>query len=148
MIVFYYIIDFFAEFCKKSIDKIEYLWFNRSEEEVRVNMKIQENLKRGMTELLILHLLKQEDMYGYQLTQEFEKRSDGLFILKEGTMYPSLYRLIEKGMISDHKELIGKRRTRVYYHIEDAGKDYFDKIYEEYVSITEGIRKILNYKED
>ena len=85
-------------------------------------MKIQENLKRGMTELLILHLLKQEDMYGYQLTQEFEKRSDGLFILKEGTMYPSLYRLIEKGMISDHKELIGKRRTRVYYHIEDAGK--------------------------
>lgn len=111
-------------------------------------MKIQENLKRGMTELLILHLLKQEDMYGYQLTQEFEKRSDGLFILKEGTMYPSLYGLIEKGMISDHKELIGKRRTRVYYHIEDAGKDYFDKIYEEYVSITEGIRKILNYKED
>lgn len=111
-------------------------------------MKIQENLKRGMTELLILHLLKQEDMYGYQMTQEFEKRSEGLFILKEGTMYPSLYRLIEKGMISDHKELIGKRRTRVYYHIENTGREYFDKIYAEYLSITEGIQKILNYNDN
>ncbi len=108
-------------------------------------MKIQENLKRGMTELLILHLLKQEDMYGYQLTQELEKRSDGLFILKEGTMYPSLYRLIDKVMISDRKELIGKRRVRVYYHIEPAGIEYLDAIYAEYLSITEGIQKILNY---
>ena len=41
-------------------------------------VKIQENLKRGMTELLILHLLKEDDMYGYQLTQELEKRSEGL----------------------------------------------------------------------
>lgn len=87
-------------------------------------------------------------MYGYQMTQELEKRSEGLFILKEGTMYPSLYRLIEKDMISDHKELIGKRRTRVYYHIEDTGREYFDKIYSEYLSITEGIQKILKYKED
>ena len=108
-------------------------------------MKIQENLKRGMTELLILHLLKEDDMNGYQLTQELEKRSEGLFILKEGTMYPSLYRLIDKGMISDRKELIGKRRVRVYYHIEQAGIEYLDAIYGEYLSITEGIHKILNY---
>lgn len=108
-------------------------------------VKIQENLKRGMTELLILHLLKEDDMYGYQLTQELEKRSEGLFILKEGTMYPSLYRLIDKGMISDRKELIGKRRVRVYYHIEQAGIEYLDAIYGEYLSITEGIHKILNY---
>lgn len=110
-------------------------------------MKIQENFKRGMTELLILHLLKQEDMYGYQMTQELEKRSEGMFILKEGTMYPSLYRLIEKGMISDHKEIIGKRRTRVYYHIEEKGCEYFERMYEEYNTINEGIQKILNHSE-
>ncbi len=109
-------------------------------------MKIQENFKRGMTELLILHLLKQEDMYGYQMTQELEKRSDGMFVLKEGTMYPSLYRLIEKGMISDHKELIGKRRTRVYYHIEEKGHEYFEQMYNEYAIINEGVQKILNYE--
>ena len=109
-------------------------------------MKIQENLKRGMTELLILHLLKQEDMYGYQLTQELERRSDGLFLLKVGTLYPSLYRLIDKEMISDRKELIGKRRTRVYYHIEAKGLEYLDQIYAEYLSITDGIQKILNFK--
>ncbi len=111
-------------------------------------MKIQENLKRGMTELLILHLLKQEDMYGYQLTQEFEKRSRGLFTLKEGTMYPSLYRLIDKGMISDQKRLIGKRRVRVYYHIEPDGIEYLEEIYKEYLSITEGIQNIINYKSE
>ena len=111
-------------------------------------MKIQENLKRGMTELLILHLLKHEDMYGYQLTQEFEKRSRGLFTLKEGTMYPSLYRLIDKGMISDQKRLIGKRRVRVYYHIEPDGIEYLEEIYKEYLSITEGIQNIINYKSE
>lgn len=107
-------------------------------------MRIQENLKRGMTELLILHLLNKEDMYGYQLIQELEQRSGGKFTLKEGTMYPSLYRMIEKGFISDRKELAGKRRTRVYYHIEESGKKYYETIYREFVSVFDGVQKILN----
>ena len=51
-------------------------------------MGIKENFKRGTLEMLILHLLKGEEMYGYQLTQEIGKRSNGTFRITEGSMYP------------------------------------------------------------
>ena len=60
-------------------------------------MGITEGLKRGTVELMLLTLLKDEDMYGYQLSQELEIRSKGLFLLQEGSMYPTLYRMLEKG---------------------------------------------------
>lgn len=108
-------------------------------------MGIQENLKRGTVEMLILFLLKSEDMYGYQIAQELSKRSNELFALSEGSMYPTLYRLIDKEYISDHKELVGRRRTRVYYHLEEKGAKYLEDIVDEYKSINKGIENIFNY---
>ena len=91
-------------------------------------MGITEGLKRGTVELMLLTLLKYEDMYGYQLSQELEIRSKGLFLLQEGSMYPTLYRMLEKGLVSDRIEKVGKRRTRVYYHIEPKGVEYLKTI--------------------
>ena len=51
-------------------------------------MGITEGLKRGTVELMLLTLLKDEDMYGYQLSQELEIRSKGLFLLQEGSIPP------------------------------------------------------------
>lgn len=79
-------------------------------------MSISDNLKRGTIELMLLTLLKEGDKYGYELSQTLEERSDGLFTIKESTMYPTLYRLQSKGLISDRQEKVGARRTRVYYH--------------------------------
>lgn len=109
-------------------------------------MSVCDNLKRGSVDMLLLTLLKEDDMYGYQLCQELAKRSDGRYKLLESSMYPILYRLIEKGYISDRRELVGKRRTRVYYHLEEAGKDYLDRITEEYLSTMSGVLKILGKK--
>lgn len=107
-------------------------------------MNVQENIKRGTVEMLLLALLSEEDMYGYQLCQELDERSDGLFLLQEGSMYPILYRMAEKELVSTRKELVGKRRTRVYYHIEPAGLVYMEKLKKEYLSIHKGIIKILD----
>ncbi len=96
--------------------------------------------------MLILYLLTQEDMYGYQLAQEINERSEGQFDITEGSMYPTLYRLIEKNAISDYKKLSGKRRTRVYYHIEKEGVELLEKIKEDYQAINEGVAKILSGK--
>jgi len=74
-------------------------------------MKSQENFKKGAVEMVVLHLLCRRNMYGYELVQELEKSSEGLFIIKEGTLYPSLYRMIEKKYISGSTELVGKKRT-------------------------------------
>lgn len=63
-------------------------------------MSIWESLKRGTVDLLLLTLLHEEDMYGYQLSQELSNRSEGLYVMPEGSMYPTLYRMLEKGLIS------------------------------------------------
>lgn len=110
-------------------------------------MQIQENLKKGTVEMLLLHLLCEKSMYGYELLQELKKKSNQKYILKDGSMYPIMYRMIDKGLVTDEQVLVGKRRTRVYYHITDLGKEYLEEIKQEYFTITEGISNILGYEE-
>ncbi|MBQ6931145.1 MAG: helix-turn-helix transcriptional regulator [Clostridia bacterium] len=106
-------------------------------------MPLSENVKRGSVELLLLTLLQNEDMYGYQLAQELESRSGGRYSLQESSMYPILYRMMDKGLISDKQVLVGKRRTRVYYHLEDKGREYLAQIRMEYLMLCKGILQIL-----
>ncbi len=106
-------------------------------------MGISENLKKGTSELLILYLLKSEDMYGYQIAQELKAKSGDEFVMPEGSLYPTLYRLIEKGVVSDRMEIVGKR-LRKYYHLEPKGIEYLKSITEEYHRINEGIQKVLD----
>ena len=58
-------------------------------------------------------------------------------------MYPTLYRLEDKGYITVTKQQVGKRRTRMYYHLEQIGRDYLQRSVAEYLSMQEGIRGIL-----
>ena len=106
-------------------------------------MRISENVKRGSVELLLLALLKEEDMYGYQLAQELAERSGGRYKLQESSMYPILYRMIDKGLISDRRELVGKRRVRVYYHMENEGLLYYEQALKDYLLTVGGVLEIL-----
>lgn len=103
-----------------------------------------DNFKRGTAELLVLHLLSKEDLYGYQITQAFAEKSDGVYTMLEGSLYPILYRLTEAEYISDYTTKVGKRRTRRYYHLEDKGREYYKEILADYDSITQSIGKILD----
>ncbi len=107
-------------------------------------MGVSENLKRGVTELVLLSLLAQQDMYGYEMSQELQIRSRGKFVLQESSMYPTLYRLEDKGYITVTKQQVGKRRTRMYYHLEPCGLEYLQNSLAEYLSVQEGIRGILD----
>lgn len=104
----------------------------------------RDNFKRGAAELLVLHLLQKEDLYGYQITQEFAKKSGGVYTILEGSLYPVLYRLTEAGFISDYERLVGRRRKRRYYHIEDKGREYYREILADWEDITNSILKILD----
>lgn len=108
-----------------------------------MQLSIIENLKKGTTELLLLLLLSKEDMYGYQLSQEIAVRSGQLFLIREGSMYPILYRMMDKGYISDRKEKVGVRRVRVYYHLEEKGRKYLKQVKNEYESIHKGISLVI-----
>lgn len=94
-------------------------------------------------EMLILKVLEKEDCYGYQLTQTIKEKTGGKINLKEGTLYPILYRLLDQGFITDYKELVGRRQTRVYYHLEPRGKEHLNRLLEDYYGLIDAIQLIL-----
>ena len=53
----------------------------------------QSNFRRGVMSLVLLSLLKREDMYGYQLVTEIQRLSEGKIVTQEGSLYPVLYKL-------------------------------------------------------
>lgn len=109
-------------------------------------MKICESLKRGTVEMVLLHLLSEREMYGYEILTEMKERSGGQFAIKDGSMYPTLYRMIDNGLIEDEQVLVGRRRTRVYYSITDKGKEYLKELTEEYYKVTKGIEELISTK--
>ena len=60
-------------------------------------------------------------MYGYQIIKELERRSQGYFKFKEGTLYPALHRLEKVGLIAGQWQILPSGRQRRYYYITDKG---------------------------
>jgi len=78
-------------------------------------------LMKGSIDSLLLCLIDQQPMYGYQIIKELGKRSDGYFKLKEGTLYPALYRLERAGLMQGKWQVLSGGRQRRYYHITEKG---------------------------
>lgn len=107
----------------------------------------QNSFRRGVMSLIILALLNKEDMYGYQLVQQTQNASGGRIVTQEGSLYPVLYKLLEQGYISDRKVQVGKRMTRIYYHLEDSGIEKLQELIREYRDITCGVYQIIGETE-
>ena len=108
-------------------------------------MAIQENtvnFQRGVASLVLLGLLKQEDMYGYQMVQEMERQSLGALCMQEGALYPVLYKLQDAGYVSTERVLVGKRMTRVYYHLEPEGLAYLSRLTADYKAVVNCVLRI------
>ena len=103
----------------------------------------QNSFRRGVMSLVILGLLRREDMYGYQLVQETERVSGGRIVTQEGSLYPVLYKLVDQGLISDKRVQVGRRMTRVYYHLEPAGEQRLAELIREYEEVTQGVFQIV-----
>ncbi len=109
-------------------------------------MSTQINFKKGSMEMLLLHVLHTKgDCYGYELSQLIKNISDGELNFPVGSLYPSLYKLIENSYITDYKKQVGKRLIRVYYHIEPSGIDRLTMLKNEYFSTSQSILQVLNY---
>lgn len=85
---------------------------------------VQENIRFGLIEIIILALLSNKEMYGYIIKSELYKRSNGVFKIKEGSLYGPLYRMQQRNLISSHREQVEGKRFRNYYRIEESGKEY------------------------
>ena len=99
-------------------------------------------------EMLFLKILDEKACYGYEITHTLKERTHGKINVKEGTMYPILYKFEEIGYITSEKKLVGKRMTRVYYRLEPSGKEYLDKIYGEYNEMINIINDLMEGKDE
>lgn len=105
------------------------------------------NFKKGSVELLVLHLLSIQDCYGYQLTQLIHQLSGQRILVQEGSLYPVLYKLSEAKHITEKTVQVGKRKTRVYYHLEPSGMSLLRELREDYLDVHDGIQSVLSSKD-
>ncbi|TFE26321.1 PadR family transcriptional regulator [Cohnella luojiensis] len=84
-------------------------------------MKINKELLKGSTVVLILTLLEKQDRYGYEMIKEMEHRSGGIFMFKEGTLYPILHTLETEEWVQSYWQTHDGRK-RKYYRITEFGK--------------------------
>ena len=97
-------------------------------------------------DLIILSILNVNDCYGYEVVKLVKEISNGAIVLKEGSLYPIFYRLLKDNYISSYNKTI-QNRTRVYYKIEDLGKEYLYQAREKQRQTIIGTLAILDYGE-
>lgn len=108
----------------------------------RTSASLEENLKKALTELLILHLLHQREYYIGELTADIEKRSLGALSIV--FPYGVIYRMTKAAYITESKKRTAPDgRLRQYYKITDAGQAYLNELMETYRRFTAGVADIL-----
>jgi predicted transcriptional regulators len=98
----------------------------------------------GITELLILSILNCHDSYVYEIVKSIENFSEGLLTISQNTIYTATYKLENEGKITEYSKQVGKKRTRIYYRIEQSGREFLKEISQNYKNTTDGIQKIMN----
>lgn len=106
-------------------------------------MRFQRELLKGTTETLILAALQESPSHGYDLIQRLKERSQGIFELGEGTLYPLLYKLEAKGLVAGKWESAGTERRRRVYHTTPKGKKQLGESAVEWKALVQGMNLLL-----
>ena len=107
-------------------------------------MSIDKSLLTGSTTVLILKLLEEKDMYGYEMISNLAKKSTHTFDLKAGTLYPLLHNLEKNGIVESYEESTASERTRKYYHLTEKGKDVLKIKEKEWHEYSTAVNRVLN----
>lgn len=109
-----------------------------------MNDKYERQMKKGVLDMLVLKLLEAEPKYGYQIIQEMREKSEETFLLKDGTLYPILYRLEDDRLvISRWSEAERKQVPRKYYEITQDGIRALQEMEKVWKHIFGGISRIM-----
>jgi len=101
------------------------------------------DLRRGSTRVLVLSLLQEEPMYGYQLSKELRRRSRGYFGFKEGTLYPALHRMEKEGLLRGRWQVVEEGPSRKYYHLTDKGRSELHHLQRDWAAFAERLLALL-----
>ena len=96
----------------------------------------------GVPELLLLRLLDQQEMYGYELVRSIRKVTGEAISLGEGVIYPALHSLERNGSLRSKRKAVGGR-TRVYYSLTAKGRRRLQELSDDWRRIQNGIATAL-----
>jgi len=103
---------------------------------------MQGEVLKGHLDLLLLAALAGEPAHGYRVVELLRERSEGLFDLGEGTVYPALYRLERRGLLESSWDTRTGRRRRVY-RLTSKGETMLDVKRTEWSRFTGAMRAVL-----
>jgi PadR family transcriptional regulator PadR len=100
------------------------------------------NFMNGVPELLMLRLLQQQEMYGYEMVQAIRERTGAVIAVGEGVVYPVLHGLEEDGAIESRRKTVNGR-SRIYYSVTPAGLRRLAELSATWTNLAGAIRTIL-----
>ena len=108
--------------------------------------KRNDQFKKGILPMLILHIISKDKNYGYNIVIKFNELCGGMLTIKEGTLYPILYRLEEDGaIISEWHMPAGNSKPKKYYSITSRGRQILDEqwlVWKELEKVVNNFEKI------
>lgn len=106
------------------------------------SMKVNKNMVSGNSAMLVLKLLSEKDMYGYEMIDALAKKSNNIFELKVGALYPMLHGMVQSGYLESYnQEVNGKLRK--YYCITVNEKKYLERMIEEWNAYRNAMNDVL-----
>ena len=102
-------------------------------------MKLEREMMRGAGPTAVLQLLSDGEMYGYEIVESLTVRSKGVFELGQSTLYPMLYNLESKGLVTSKKKAGPNGRERRYYRLTTKGTKQLAKDREQWAAVVKGM---------
>jgi len=106
-------------------------------------MNYGRELLKGNTDSLLLYLINCHPTYGYQIIKELEKKSNGYFQFKEGTLYPALHRLEKDKFITGKWQMLANGQQRRYYYVTRKGQQILAKRLAAWQDFSVAIKAII-----
>lgn len=102
------------------------------------------DMRTGSTAVMVLRLLAEKPMYGYQIVKELQARSEGYFDLEQGTLYPALHRLEKDELVESQWEVVEDGPSRKYYHMTEKGRVELERSVQQWRDFSHHLLKLLN----
>ena len=98
---------------------------------------------KGTLEMIVLEVLQQGAMHGWGITEIIERRSANLLSVNQGSLYPTLYRLVARGWISSEWKTSDNNRQARYYSITRTGRKQLASERAQWEKLSRGVNLIL-----
>lgn len=106
-------------------------------------MPFNTELVGSTVELLVLKLLSERSMYGYEIIQIVNERTNGEFNWKEGTLYPVLHRLEGNGYLATDWQIGDTGKRRKYYLLTTKGMSHVKSKVTEWNTFSRSVNAVL-----